>query len=611
VSAVDGESATYLQAVLGEHFGMLLPNEAARIAERLSRECIEAGDVLYRQGESGDCMHFVLTGRLQVRRRDPPGDARIVAHRGSGQCVGEMALLTGEPRTADVVACRSTMLARLERREFEAILESHPHAGLAFARAALRALNLGTPDSAHRVETLALVPLDADVPIEAFGRRLEIALLRFGTTGYLDSAAIATQASREGPGALAIDRLLDAVEKERRFVICQADPTASDWTRKAVAHADLVLFVANADGVQGVTPIEQALAHSSGEFAQRELVLLHASRRSAPTRTAAWLAGRTVQRHTHVAWEGGSDFNRLARRIAGRAVTLVLGGGGARGLAQIGVVRAIREAGVPIDAVGGTSIGAIIGALVAFGRTDEQILQSCKRAFVDDRPLDDLTLPMFSLLRGAKLERTIRHYVGDVDIVDLWQPYFCVSTNLSKSRVDVHAAGSLWKAIQASASLPGLLPPVVADGDLHVDGAVLDNLPVGVMKRFIGGSTIAVESAVRDEYAVDGTSFPSPFAYLRSRFARQREPMLPTLPNLLIKSTVLGGRGGRAELREGMDLHIDLPLRAFGFLDWHAIYEIVDVGYRHAQACLAPWLEQSPHLQRRDERREQALRAAV
>jgi predicted acylesterase/phospholipase RssA len=308
---------------------------------------------------------------------------------------------------------------------------------------------------------------------------------------------------------------------------------------------------------------------------------------------------------------GSGDFNRLARRIAGRAVTLVLGGGGARGLAQIGVVRAIREAGVPIDAVGGTSIGAIIGALVAFGRTDEQILQSCKRAFVDDRPLDDITLPMFSLLRGTKLERTIRHYVGEVDIVDLWQPYFCVSTNLSKSRVDVHAAGSLWKAIQASASLPGLLPPVVADGDLHVDGAVLDNLPVGVMKRFIGGSTIAVESAVRDEYVVDAASFPSPFAYLRSRLARQRESLLPTLPNLLIKSTVLGGRGGRAELREGSDLHINLPLRAFGFLDWHAIYEIVDVGYRHAQACLAPWLAQSPHLQRRDERREQALRAAV
>jgi len=602
---VDGDPDPYVLAVLSEHFGTLSAGEAGALARRLSRTSIAAGDVLYRQGERGDCMHFVLTGRLQVRRREEHGDERVVAHRSSGQCVGEMALLTGEPRTADVVAVRHTVLARLERHDFEAILRAHPQAGLAFARSSLRAMSIGVPDSVHPVATIALVPLGARVPIEAFGRRLELALLRFGTTRYLDAASAGAQAGGRSDD-LALDRMLDAAEKQRRFVICQSDAAATEWTRKAVAHADRVLFIGDADGARDITAIEEALAACApaSTLAERELVLLHASRRSAPCGTAAWLAPRSVQRHAHVAWQGSGDFNRLARRISGHAVSLVLGGGGARGLAQIGAVRAIREAGVPIDAVGGTSIGAIIGALVAFGWSDEQILQSCKRAFVDDRPLDDITLPMFSVLRGRKLERTIRHYVGDVDIVDLWQPYFCVSTNLSKSRVDVHRAGSLWRAIQASAALPGLLPPVVAGGDLHVDGAVLDNLPVGLMKRFIGGSTIAVESAVRDEYGVDAASFPSPFAYLRSRLQGSGAAALPTLPNILIKSSVLGGRGGRAELREGRDLHINPPLRAFSFLDWNAIYEIVDVGYRHAQACLVPWLEQSPQLARRDELRE-------
>ena len=610
---MDGEVDSYLQAVLSEHFGTLPAEETSALARRLSRTAMAAGDVLYRQGERGDCMHFVLTGRLQVRRREKHGDERVVAHRSSGQCVGEMALLTGEPRTADVVAVRNTVLARLERHDFEAMLRAHPQAGLAFARSSLRAMNIAAPDPVHPVSTIALVPLHAGVPIEAFGRRLELALLRFGTTCHFDSASVAAQAGREGSDDFALDRLLDDAEKQRRFVICQADADATPWTRAAVAHADHVLFVAQADGPRDVAPIEQALAERgpASTLADRELVLLHESRRSAPSGTAAWLAPRSVQRHAHVAWQGSGDVNRLARRISGHAVTLVLGGGGARGLAHLGAVRAIREAGVPIDAVGGTSIGAIIGALVAFGWSDEQILQSCKRAFVDDRPLDDITLPMFSVLRGRKLERTIRHYVGDVDIVDLWQPYFCVSTNLSKSRVDVHAAGSLWKAIQASAALPGLLPPVVADGDLHVDGAVLDNLPVGLMKRFIGGSTIAVESAVRDEYGVDAASFPSPFAYLRSRMQGSRAATLPTLPNILIKSSVLGGRGGRAELREGRDLHINPPLRAFSFLDWNAIYEIVEVGYRHAQACLVPWLEERPELARRDELRELARTAMV
>ena len=152
---MNGEFATYARAVLAEHFGALLADEAAMLVQRLSRVCVEAGDVLYRQGEPGDCMHFVLTGRLQVRRRDPHGDERIIAHRGSGQCVGEMSLLTGEPRAADVVACRSTVLARLERHDFEALLRTHPEAGLAFARASLRALNLAAPESVQRVAILA------------------------------------------------------------------------------------------------------------------------------------------------------------------------------------------------------------------------------------------------------------------------------------------------------------------------------------------------------------------------------------------------------------------------------------------------------------------------
>jgi predicted acylesterase/phospholipase RssA len=321
----------------------------------------------------------------------------------------------------------------------------------------------------------------------------------------------------------------------------------------------------------------------------RELVLVHANRRVPPSNTAPWLAVRPDYRHAHVCWDGGRDFRRLARLWSGNAVTLVLGGGGARGLAQIGVIRAIREAGVPIDAVGGTSIGSIIGALVAMDWPDEQILQSCKHAFVDDRPLDDLTVPVFSLLSGRKLARALHHYVGDVDIEDLWQPYFCISSNLSESRVHVHHTGRLWRAMQASAALPGLLPPTIADGRLFVDGGVLDNLPVGIMKRFIGGRTIAVEATVKVEYSVDAGQFPTPLEYLRARLSRRSRGTVPTLPSLLIKSSLLGGGSGRGELREGIDLHINPPMHAFGFLDWDAIYAIVDVGYRHAQQCLGDW----------------------
>src|SRR5690348_4865719 len=590
-----------LVSLLTRFLGPQPNDELSAFASRLHRVEAPSGTLLYRQGDPSDCMHFIITGRLEVWVRDGDGDRRLVTHLSSGDCVGELSLLTGDARAADVVVIRDALLARLDRPEFEAMLVAYPDAGLNIARFALRTLRRGTTEFVPKIRNIALVPLAAGVPIAEFGRRLELALLRFGSTVYLDSTLAQAQrpanaSASRSDDSRTFDRLLDRTERARRFVICEADADLSEWTRRCVAHADRLLFVADAAHPAGLTAIEHAL-NARPPGAQKELVLLHSSRRAAPAGTAAWLAQRKGYRHSHVSWEGNRDFHRLARLLSGNAITLVLGGGGARGLAHIGAIRAMREAGVPIDAVGGTSIGAIIGALVALDWMDEAILQSCKHAFVDDQPLRDVTVPVFSLLSGRKLARTLNHYIGDVDIEDLWQPYFCISSNLSESRLHVHDSGKLWQAMQASAALPGLLPPILANGRLYVDGGVVDNLPVGVMKRFISGATVAVEATVKVEYAIAAEQFPSPLDYLRSRVTRRNRAMLPTLPSLLVKSTMLGGTSERSELRDGFDLHINPPVQQFGFFDWDAIYGIVEVGYRHAQACLRAWLE--GHAERR------------
>ncbi|HKP67500.1 MAG TPA: patatin-like phospholipase family protein [Casimicrobiaceae bacterium] len=607
---VDESFVRYMSALLPRFVGALPAPDIEQIVARLQRVHMASGEILYRQGDAGDCMHFVVTGRLEVWVTDKYGERRLVAYRSSGGCAGELALLTGDARAADVVVTRDSVLARLAKDDYDALVDKHPQAGLCLARTALRSLRAGSNELVPPLGNIVLIPLHADVPIGEFGRRLELGLLRFGTTAYLDSRVadrrrITDQfvGSSAAGDDLFLDRLLDKAEGERRFVICETDHEMTEWTRKCIAHADRLLFVGYAANSPALTGIEDELRDSrfGAKLTEKQLILLHPDRGTAPKKTFAWLAPRPSYRHLHVSWEGTQDFNRLARLLSGNSVTLVLGGGGARGLSQIGAIRAIRESGTPIDAVGGTSIGAIIGALVALDWADERILQSCKHAFVDDRPLDDLTIPMFSMLSGRKLQRTLEHYVGDVDIEDLWQPFFCVSTNLSKSSINVHHSGKLLQALQASTSLPGLLPPVVANGDLYVDGGVLDNLPVGVMKRFIGGNTIAIESGVKVEFQMSGSDYPSPLDYLKSRWSRRIETAAPTLPSLLIKSTLLGGMGGRNELREGPDLHLNPPMRQFGFLDWNAIYELVDVGYRYTQERLLPWLERNPGIQRYDE----------
>lgn len=401
-----------------------------------------------------------------------------------------------------------------------------------------------------------------------------------------------------------LQALLDQAENTRSFVIYQADGEYTAWTRKCVSQADRVLLIADDGSPPDLTKIEEALFSRNVEavLAEQELILLRKSRSAAPSGTAEWLAVRDVQRHSNIAWNSQHDFSRLARFLAGRAVTLVLGGGGARGFAQIGIIRAIREAGVPIDAVGGTSIGAIIGALVALGWDDERMLQSCKRAFVDDQPLDDFTFPLFALLRGEKLGRTLRHYIGDVDIVDLWLPYFCISTNISRGRMEAHQSGPLWRAVQASATLPGILPPVIKQGELHVDGGVLDNLPVGVMKRFSGGNTIAVSASVAREYStVSVESFPTVMQYLRGRLSGSDDHKgLPTLSHVLVQTTMLDSFRGAEELQEGTDLYLQPPIQGFDMLDWKSIYKLVDLGYQYALKRLPAWIAANPSVRSRD-----------
>ncbi len=178
--------------------------------------------------------------------------------------------------------------------------------------------------------------------------------------------------------------------------------------------------------------------------------------------------------HHHL--RGPADYDRVVRLLTGRAVGLVLSGGGARGFAHLGVVRALREHGVPIDLVGGTSMGAILAAGVASEWSHEELVRRFKRCFVDTNPLSDYTLPLVSLVSGRKVSTLLRSELGDIDIEDLPLPYFCVSSNLTTGRMSVHQQGTLWRWLRASVAIPGVLPPVFQGGEVFVDGGAMNIL---------------------------------------------------------------------------------------------------------------------------------------
>jgi NTE family protein len=312
-------------------------------------------------------------------------------------------------------------------------------------------------------------------------------------------------------------------------------------------------------------------------------VLRHEHDRIAPV-ASEWLRHAPGAQVHHV--RGAADVERVARLIAGRATCLVLSGGGARGFAHIGVIRALEEAGRPIDAVGGTSIGAIMGAGAAAGWSSAEMTERFRRTFVATNPLSDYTLPIVSLIAGRKVARLLQEEFGDRDIVDLPLPYFCVSSNLTSGRAVAHRAGPLVRWLRASVAIPGVLPPVVEGGEVFVDGGATNNLPVDVMRGLGRGTVIGVDVGANESFVADDEAIDAPPAWRALLGLRARRRRVNIL-QILVRSGMVNSAAVTATHRDMTDLLLTPPLAAIDMLDWRAFDRAIEAGYRHARERLA------------------------
>jgi len=290
---------------------------------------------------------------------------------------------------------------------------------------------------------------------------------------------------------------------EHLIYIDNDDP---DWLDRCLRQSDCVLLVGDAG--QDYDPQLSNPHQELPSSVVQQLVLLHENDLPAG-RTRDWLSACPgVTTHHHV--RNDTDIARLGRRLTGKANGLVLSGGGARGFAHLGVIRALREANIPIDYIGGASIGAIIGAGLASDWTNEHMLEVYRQCFIDNDPISDWTVPLVSLRAGRKASHMLREAFGERDIEDLPIPFYAVSSNLTEGGLHVHEIGKLWIALRASSALPGVLPPVFANGQVLVDGGVIDNLPVGEMRKRMSGEIIAVDvgGGYRLEAMIEETELP-------------------------------------------------------------------------------------------------------
>jgi predicted acylesterase/phospholipase RssA/CRP-like cAMP-binding protein len=589
---------TNVATMVAELMGSTDQEVVQHVVDRVGWRRLEAGEVLFHQGDVADAAYFVVGGRVSVYVVDD-GDERLVAELGRGEVVGELGLLDRAPRSATVRAVRDTTLASFSSSTFEELVATSPLMMLNVTRRILTRLRSPSQRKFDRASSLTVAitaPCDAD----AFVAEMAGEIARFGSTKHLSSDRVdrvlnrtaISQASTDNVGVPRLAEFMHEADVGNDHVVLQTDHEMTAWTRRALRQADRVVVVCspNPDAAERALISEIFATIDDAGHVARMLAVLHPPSADRPRRTAALLELTKADDVVHVRSGSSSDIARLARLASGHGYGLVLSGGGARGFAHLGVVRALHEHGVPIDQVAGCSMGSAIAAAVALDLRGEELLTLAERQF---HRLLDYTLPVVSIVKGRRIMANIEATLGGWDIEDLWLPFYCVSTNLTKSRLEVHRRGSTAVAVRASVAIPGVLPPVPYEGDLLVDGGVLNNMPFEVMRDDSTiGTIIAVDVApdlgprARADFGLSVSGFKALGASLK-----RSKSMYPSVTSVLLRSMLTGAvRNQKASMEDGsIDLVVAMHLPGIGLLDFERSREVADAGYAASSQIVGDW----------------------
>lgn len=535
---------------------------------------VEGGTMIWGADAAADELLLVEAGRVAALDQRAGAAARVVAIHRPGTVLGGIAFLTGQAQPFTLSALRDTVLRVLSRAKLEPLLRRQAGLLAELAREALTRAREPDPSSHPRAAILGFVAVCDSVAmremVEALAERMRLQGFRVAVLG----AEFGDQASYA----------LSGIESRNDFVLMAAERADTEFTHYCGRQIDRLLLVGSTQSPLPDGPLTFAAA-AIQQHRLLDMVILQPPDLRLPENSARWLSAAPVARLLHLRRGVLGDLDRLARMLTGRSVAVVLSGGGARAYAHIGVLKALREMGVAIDLIGGTSMGAVIAAGVALGWDAEELEQRIRAAFVQSSPLSDIAFPLLALTRGVEVDRRLRQHFGEVEISDLWLPFFCVSTNLTTGLLKEHRAGLLRGALRASISLPGILPPVVEEGQVLVDGALVRNLPADLMRERHDGLTIEVdvaEAAGLEPYDLE--LHPKGVRWLTSGGWLKGPPIV----SVLIRSaTVPTAKIMALGVSEHLDVLIAPALDGIGLQDWKAYDRAVEAGYQ-ATLAMAP-----------------------
>ncbi|KAK4065758.1 uncharacterized protein Triagg1_8527 [Trichoderma aggressivum f. europaeum] len=623
----------------------ILPRLILHIDFALEWVQVNAGQVIFHDSDESDAIYIVLNGRLRLVEDRQDGGVSARAEFGQGESIGELEVLTETARSGTLHAIRDTELVKFPRTLFNSLAQEHPNITIKISKIIASRMRAAVDDSTKfsakeagsgavtnqrkstlNLRTVAILPVTSGVPVVEFGHRLMNALAQVGPQNgatSLNQSGILNHLGKHAfnkMGKLKLSQYLADLEEKYGLVVYVADTNVnSPWTQTCITQADSILLVGLAEGSPAIGEYERFMLGMKST-ARKTLVLLHTERFSRPGLTRSWLRNHAmpahppskklgqalkervqvlqaeIQKYTsrnvhHTQYYSPDtpfkgDFHRLARRLCGKSIGLVLGGGGARGISQIGIIRAMEEAGIPVDIIGGTSIGAFVGALYA-RHADVVPMFGFAKKFAGRmaslwRFALDLTYPSASYTTGHEFNRGIFKAFGNTQIEDFWLEYYCNTTNISKSRAEFHTSGYAWRYIRASMSLAGLLPPLCDEGSMLLDGGYVDNLTVSHMKDLGVDIIFAIDVGALDDDTPQtyGDSLSGMWAFFNRWNPFSSHPNPPTLAEIQGRLAYVSSVDAleRAKTMPGCT-YMRPPIDGYGTLDFGKFDEIYKMGY--------------------------------
>lgn len=649
-------------------FRDLAVEELNLITEKLQLMTYPKDSIIFNIDDPGDCMYIIKTGEVKVIA-GVGTRGEVLAYLGRGNYFGEMALLTGEPRSASVVAVVDSEIFMLTKQDFDYLLQKYPAITLALSHVLsqrLRKLSIQKAGRQNKLITvLNTLPKAHQKPIVIeIARRLlketngKVVLIDIDVSQA--HIAFLLDLEREPTSARWIIENLDTVKEDELSRLLPQDPFGVKFfilppfediplptyflkllgvfkefytfvlinfiatgeldldTEKAMEQADTVLYLFeqfDAKTEQDFSILHR-LQHEYSDILPKLDVVAVRGQESPPlpAELSTLVDPHRIhflrldqdpvqflfrERRTSIIKDGvrivpqiNRDVSRIARRLGNVSVGLVLGGGGARAYAHLGVLKVLEEARVPIDMIAGTSMGAFIAALYVLGKSTDEIL---KLSFENWKKLlspVSWAFPRVALIKAKRIRQITQHILGDVLIEDLPIPFFCVAGDLVTGQEVVFSQGKLYEAILATGALPGFFPPIAIRDMQLVDGGVVNNVPGDVLKKQGMDIVIAVDVTPEREARLlterppvyQGSTFQRFMQYIKYIKSRYGTALLP---RIIMRVIAIEGLEITRNKSRYFDIHIKPNLEDFDLFDFRKMPQIVTIGEQTGRQELA------------------------